>query len=458
MRYISTRGGGDPLSFEEVVRRGLAADGGLFVPETFPVFSRTELQSLTTLSYIELAVRVMLPFVAGSLSAGQLAALVQDTYSRFAHPEVTPLLKLNDKVSLLELFHGPTLAFKDVALQFLGRLFGHFVHESGGALTVLGATSGDTGSAAIEGCRGIPGVRVFILYPHQRPSEVQRRQMTCVNAPNVYALAVQGSFDDCQALVKQAFNDTAMRQRYTLTAVNSINWARILAQVVYYFYAGLRAQALQQPVNFVVPTGNFGNIYAGYVAKRMGLPIHKLVAATNCNDSLAGFINTGHMQAGVVQPSLSPSMDIQLSSNSERYVFELLGRDACAMNAAMAALRTQGSYRVPDVKAIQDLFKAMPVSDTQTKTTMQEVWQRYNILLDPHTAVGMHVAQHMPLDGPVIALACAHPAKFPETVLAATGQQAPLPLHLADLYQRREAFTIMANDYAALQHFIESQS
>lgn len=460
MRYISTRGEASALDFEGVVRDGLARDGGLFVPESFPRFSRADLEALSTLSYIQLAMRVMLPFVHGSLSAGELAALAQDTYSRFAHEEVTPLVRLDDRIQLLELFHGPTLAFKDVALQFLGRLFGHFVHKRGGTLTVLGATSGDTGSAAIEGCRGIPGVRVFILYPHERPSNVQRRQMTCAKGENVHAIALKGDFDACQALVKQAFNDEAMRAHYTLTAVNSINWARILAQVVYYFYAGLKAGALEKPVNFVVPTGNFGNVYAGFVAKQMGLPIAKLVIATNHNDSLSRFIETGVMKPGRVAPSLSPSMDIQLSSNSERYAFELLGRDGGAVKSAMAALKQEGLYVLPEAARarMKEEFLATHVTDAETKTTMRDAWEKRGVLLDPHTAVGVYAAQKFTsvLDGPIVALACAHPAKFPETVKEVTAQEAPLPAHLADLYERKERFTVLDNDFAALKEFIAS--
>lgn len=460
MKYVSTRGRAPELDFEGVVRQGLAADGGLYVPAHWPRFSADALKAMRFLSYTELAVRVMQPFVEGSLAAGVLAALAQDTYARFAHPDVTPLVRVDDQLSLLELFHGPTLAFKDVALQFLGRLFGHFVHQRGGALTVVGATSGDTGSAAIEGCRGIPGVRVFILYPHERPSEVQRRQMTCVDAPNVHALAVRGSFDDCQALVKAVFNDAGLRARHTLTAVNSINWARILAQVVYYFYAGLKAGALEKPVNFVVPTGNFGNIFAGYVAKACGLPVGKLVIATNRNDSLTQFLHTGVMRGGEVQPSLSPSMDIQIASNAERYVFELMGRDGAALALAMQGLKDEGGLHVSAEAfyRMKEEFMAMRVDDAATEATMREVWKKHGLLLDPHTAVGMHVAQALrsQLDGPVVSLACAHPAKFPETVKRACGVEAPLPAHLADLYRRKEHFTVMENDFSALSTFINT--
>ena len=461
MRYVSTRGEDSVEDFESVVARGLANDGGLLVPENWPSFSRDEMQKLKTLPYIQLAQRVMQPFIGDSLSAGELAALVQDTYSGFAHADVTPLVKVDGQLSLLELFHGTTLAFKDVALQFLGRVFGHFVYKRGGSLTVIGATSGDTGSAAIEGCRGIPGIKVIILYPHNRPSEVQRRQMTCVNAPNVSAVAVEGSFDDCQALVKRAFNNQELRKKYTLTAVNSINWARILAQVVYYFYAGLKAGALEQPVNFVVPTGNFGNVFAGHVAKKMGLPIHRLVIATNKNDSMSKFIETGTMTTGVVSPSLSPSMDIQIASNAERYLYELLNADGKATKAAMAQIAAHQNVQLsPAAHAeLKNEFMASSVSDEETKATIKAMWEEKHILLDPHTAVGVTVANRLrnQLPGQIIALACAHPAKFPEIVQEVTGQNPPLPAHLSDLYKRQEHFTVMANDYDAFINFIETR-
>ncbi|MDX1922787.1 MAG: threonine synthase [Alphaproteobacteria bacterium] len=461
MRYISTRGGDAVPDFESVVARGLASDGGLFVPETWPQFSVDELRKLSTLSYIQLAQRIMQPFVGDSLSAGELAALVQDTYAGFDHPDVVPLTKVDDQLSLLELFHGTTLAFKDVALQFLGRVFGHFTYKHGGSMTVIGATSGDTGSAAIEGCRGIPGIKVIILYPHNRPSEVQRRQMTCVDAPNVFAVALEGSFDDCQALVKQAFNNQELRKKHTLTAVNSINWARILAQVVYYFYAGLKAGALEKPVNFVVPTGNFGNVFAGHVAKKMGLPIHRLVIATNKNDSMTKFIETGLMTSGVVSPSLSPSMDIQIASNAERYLYELLNEDAGQVKAAMQQIAAHKDVQLPSAahSMLKNEFMASSVSDEDTKATIKAVWEKHGILLDPHTAVGVTIANRFrsQLPGQIISLACAHPAKFPEIVREVTGQNPPLPPHLADLYQRPERFTVMPNDYAAFVNFIETR-
>jgi threonine synthase len=457
MKYVSTRGGADSKTFEQVVLEGLAPDGGLYVPESFPQYSLADMQKMANLSYPELAVRVMKDFVAPDLSPGELAALVQEAYSKFAAPDVIPMRKVEDGFYLLELFHGPTLAFKDVALQFLGRVFGHFAHKRGREFTVVGATSGDTGSAAISGCMGIKGVKVFILYPHERPSDIQRRQMTTVSAANVHALAVQGSFDDCQALVKDAFRDPVLKP-LNITAVNSINWARIIAQTVYYFWAGLKAGALNKPVNFVVPSGNFGNLYAGYVAKRLGLPVNKLVAATNKNDALSRFVNEGKLVPGKVEPSLSPSMDIQIPSNLERYLFELLGRDSGLVNGALQAQKTAEGYTLPSqaVQGMQQEFAAMRVDDGATTATIQGFWNKAKILLDPHTAVGVHAALQLrnQLEGGVIALACADPAKFPETVRAATGQIPALPPFMADIGKVKERFTILPNSGPALREFI----
>lgn len=460
MRYVSTRGAAEEKDFKGVVETGLASDGGLYVPAHFPVFSVDEWRGFAALSYRELAHKIMTPFVGDCLSPDELRGLIAASYVSFLHPEITPLRPLQQNIQLLELFHGPTLAFKDIALQFLGRLLGHFAARRGSdKLLVLGATSGDTGSAAIEGCRDLPNVDVFILYPHQRPSDVQRLQMTTVDAVNVHVLAIKGTFDDCQTLVKQAFNDPVMRARYPLTAVNSINWARILAQTVYYCYAALRADTLDAPVHFVVPTGNFGNAFAGYVAKRMGLPIGQLVIATNRNDSLARFVATGEMRAGSVQPSLSPSMDIQMASNAERFLFELLGRDGNAVASAMQLVNGNKTYALPDAarETLQRTFRAFTVSDAETTEAMRTAWKEHHQLIDPHTAVGVHAAKELRKELPddvSISLACAHPAKFPETMLAATGQKPVLPAALSDLYQRREHFTVLPAAYAALTDYI----
>jgi threonine synthase len=449
---------GEPQDFRQVVLEGLAPDGGLYVPENFPRFSDADLKAMEPLSYPELAVRVMKDFVAPSLSPGELAALVQESYSSFAVPEVTPLKTVTDGLQLLELFHGPTLAFKDVALQFLGHVFGHFANQEGQQLTVLGATSGDTGSAAIAGCAAVKGVRVFILYPHKRPSEIQRRQMTTVGAPNVHVIAVQGSFDDCQALVKAAFQDAEFKKKLRLTAVNSINWARIIAQSVYYFYAGLKAGTLKQPVNFVVPSGNFGNIYAGYVARRLGLPIAKLIAATNRNDSLARFINNGTLSPAPVVSTLSPSMDIQLPSNLERYLFDLVGRDGAKVTEILQAQRSIKGYQLsPEQHAkVKEEFAAIMVDDRATKEAIQHIWSTMNLLVDPHTAVGMYAAMNFmdQATSPVISLACAHPAKFPEIVRAATRQAPPIPKAFYNIDKKKERFTILPNSEQGLREFM----
>lgn len=459
MDYISTRAAEDApeiaVPFATVLAEGLGRDGGLFVPEYFPAFSEDEWKQLAALPYQTLAATVMARFMDNALPYAALHQLVATAYAGFSHKEITPLRRVDCQTHLLELFHGPTLAFKDVALQCLGQLFGHYRKE-GEPRTILGATSGDTGSAALAGCARVPGIDAVILYPHQRPSVVQRRQMTTLQAKNVKVLAVEGSFDDCQLLVKQAFYDQPVRRQHRLTAVNSINWARIMAQVVYYIYAGLRAGALKAPVNFVVPTGNFGNAYAGYVAKQMGLAIDKIVIATNHNDSLSRFVRTGVMQPGITQPSLSPSMDIQLPSNVERYWFDLLQRDSAALAQMLQTLQQTGQTTLPAAarEAMHTLFLAGSASDGQTLAAMQEAWQNHQLLLDPHTGVAAHVARHLQrtgtLQGQTIILACAHPSKFPETVRHATGQPAPLPPALADLHEREEHFTVIPPDYAAL--------
>ncbi len=460
MRYISTRGGGGSCDFEQAVLRGLAPDGGLYVPESFPAFSGEELKAMADLPYRELACKVMAPFVAPCLSPEELKALVDESYAGFDVPEVAPLVKLDDGFMLLELFHGPTLAFKDIALQLLGRIFGHFATKRGGGLTVLGATSGDTGSAAIAGCGGIKGVRVIILYPHERPSEIQRRQMTTVDAPNVHVVAVQGAFDDCQAMVKHAFGDETLRARCNLTAVNSINWARIIAQTVYYIHAGLRAGALEKPVSFVVPSGNFGNIYAGHVAGRLGLPLHRLVAATNRNDSLAQFIRAGLLKPGPVVPSLSPSMDIQVPGNLERYLFGILDRKGGAVTEALEAAKSPEGYRLPAelLQKMQAEFMADTASDRQTNDAIAAAKTMSGQTIDPHTAVGFHAAMGLTgnLPGAVIALACAHPAKFPETVRGVLRAPPPVPARIQGLKKKRERFTILPKNPEALRTYIFS--
>lgn len=444
MKYISTRGGVPAADFTSVLMEGLARDGGLYVPAAWPALP----QGFRPCTYIDTAMAVIGAFAGASIPQETLRTLLENTYTPrpdgFTTPAVTPLVRLDDKLSVLELFHGPTIAFKDVALQLLGRLFAHELGKSGKRITILGATSGDTGSAAIEGCRHAAGADIHILYPHNRPSEVQRRQMTTVDAPNVHALALEGTFDDCQAIVKDLMGDETLRARKNLTAVNSINWARIAAQVVYYVHT---AYSYAEPVTFVVPTGNFGNVYAAYVAKNMGAPIRRLVVASNRNDILTRFFETGTMHATGVEPSLSPSMDIQVSSNFERLLFDVCGRDPDRLRGYMESFRTTGAY-TPDATAmekIRALFSGARCDDAATLATIASTYKKYGYVLDPHTAVGMHAYETLKdrLDGPVVALACAHPAKFPDAVKEATGKQPSLPPHLADLYERKERYTVL---------------
>ncbi|MCK6417866.1 MAG: threonine synthase [Alphaproteobacteria bacterium] len=452
--YHSTRGGESGKSFEDVLLAGLAADGGLYVPEFLP-----SLPGPVRGSYIETAQHILCPFTAGFLTAQELQITLQQIYAPpvFAAPDIAPLRPLQDNLYLLELFHGPTLAFKDFALQLLGRLFDHALRKTGKTITIIGATSGDTGSAAIEGCRHSTLTRMFMLHPHGRVSDVQRRQMTTLNAPNVYNIAIEGTFDDCQALVKALFADAYLRAQHNLAAVNSINWARIAAQIVYYFYA---AQQFAEPVTFVVPTGNFGNVLAGYYARAMGAPIKDLVVASNRNDILTRFFETGAMTAQPVQPTLSPSMDIQISSNFERYLFALLQHDAQHLKTLMQQFRDEGAFRVSDAllaRARQD-FTALRASETETLAAMKDVYAQDKILIDPHTAVGVHAArqfQHEKNKGPVIVLATAHPAKFPDAVHRATGQSPALPASLATILQKPEKFTVLPADLTIIKNFIK---
>jgi threonine synthase len=460
LRYVSTRGQAPALGFDEVLLAGLARDGGLYLPAEWPQLDAAQWRALRGASYQDVAVAVMAPFVGAALSPDELAALVRDTYAGFRHPAVAPLKQIGANDWLLELFHGPTLAFKDYALQLVGRLFDHVLQRRGQRIAILGATSGDTGSAAIEAVRDRTAIDLFMLFPHGRVSEVQRRQMTTVPAANVHALAIEGTFDDTQDIVKALFNDLAFRDRVNLAAVNSINWARIMAQIVYYATAALALGAPDRPVGFAVPTGNFGNVFAAYGATRMGLPIERLVIGTNRNDILARFFDSGAMTIGAVEPSLSPSMDIQVSSNVERLLFELLGRDGAAIRALMTRFRADGRFTLEaaPLAAARALFHAARVDDAQTTATIAEIFRATGELIDPHSAVGIAAAGARRGDPrvPMIALACAHPAKFPDAVRAATGVTAPLPPHLAHLMSARERVTILPNDRAAVAAFIQT--
>ncbi len=420
MRYVSTRGGGEPLNFKDTILTGLARDGGLFLPETIPDVSG-RLAGWSTLAYPELAYEIIRLF-ADDIPEAALRDIVSRSYATFRHAEVTPVVPVGP-VHVLELFHGPTLAFKDVALQFLGNLFEYVLDASGGEMNIVAATSGDTGSAAIYGVRGRGRIRIFVMHPHGRVSPVQERQMTTVLDANVHNLAVDGTFDDCQDIVKELFGDLPFRDAYKLGAVNSINWARVLAQIVYYFYAAFRVQAATGAprVRFTVPTGNFGDIFAGYVALRMGLPIDKLVLATNENDILTRYFTTGVYSVGAVAPTLSPSMDIQVASNFERYLYYVAGEDAAVLKRWMADFKAAGALK-PDA-APQACIAAGRGDTATTLATIREYWEKYQYLLDPHTAVGVAVAaRFMDAAAPMICLATAHPAKFGEAIMRATGQ------------------------------------
>jgi threonine synthase len=462
MTYVSTRGDAPRLGFADVVLAGLASDGGLYVPAAWPQFSAADKADLSLLSYAELTARVLAVFAAPDISGPDLTALAEDAYHSFDHPEVVPLTTLEDGHFLLELFHGPTLAFKDLALQMLGRLFDLILARRGERLTIVGATSGDTGSAAIEACRDRDAIEIFILHPEGRVSAVQRRQMTTVDAPNVHNIAIAGTFDDCQDLVKTMFGDENFRQRWRLSAVNSINWARIAAQVAYYVSAALRLGSQERPVAFSVPTGNFGNVLAGWVAKRLGAPVGQLVVGSNRNDILTRFFATGRMEIEGVVPTLSPSMDIQISSNFERYLFELFGRDAARLKATMRRFREDGSFSVPapEWERTRHEFTARRFDDAETKATMRAVFETTGMLIDPHTAIGVAAARSAAralsdiAASPIVTLATAHPAKFPDAVEAATGVRPPLPPRLADLFDRPEHMTSLPANLATVESHI----
>lgn len=463
VQYISTRGKAPRLNFADTALAGLATDGGLYVPVSCPVISQEEFADMASWHYIDVAMRVMLPFVQGSLTADELRLILKKAYASFTHEDIAPLRQLNDQHHVLELFHGPTLAFKDVALQFLGHLFDHILSQRNDRVTIVGATSGDTGSAAIDAFKGKANADIFILHPKGRVSEVQRRQMTTVLDKNVHNIAVDGSFDDCQDLVKALFNDVNFRTDMKLSAVNSINFARILAQIVYYIYAGTRitAKTGKAPV-FCVPTGNFGNVYAGYVAQAMGLPIERLVVATNKNDILYRFFATGRMQMDGVKPSLSPSMDIQVSSNFERVLFDIFEQQGGAVEQTMKHFREKGPFHIEEdaLKELRKLFASGRQDDAETTATIKRVFETYNYTLDPHTAVGMGVAEQYGAkykDSAIVTLATAHPAKFPDAVKAATGVTPELPLHLADLYTRDERYDTLPNDLETLKSYVRQK-
>lgn len=458
MNYISTRGTAPMLSFGEAMMTGLARDGGLYVPASVPVFSADQIADMAGQSYEEIAFRVMRPFMGDTFTDAEFKELIAKAYAGFGHAARAPLVQLGPNHFLLELFHGPTLAFKDFAMQLIGQMMQAALAKTGERITIVGATSGDTGSAAIEAFRGLSNVDVFILFPHGRVSEVQRRQMTTPVESNVHALAVDGDFDDCQARVKDMFNDFAFRDGVRLAGVNSINWARVLAQVVYYFSSALSLGAPARKVSFTVPTGNFGDIFAGYIAKSMGLPIDKLVVATNQNDILHRALSSGAYKTDGVKPSISPSMDIQVSSNFERVLFDAYDRDGSAVSQLMAELKS-GGFTISQgaLEMLRGTFQSGRCSEDETLSTIRTQLTATGEVLCPHSAVGVKVAEEHLGPTPMITLATAHPAKFPDAVEKATGQRPALPVRMADLFDRKERVTRVANDLGALQALVRER-
>jgi threonine synthase len=461
--HVSTRGEAPAIGFTDALLTGLARDGGLYVPETFPTLTPSAIGDFAGLPYAAVAERVLSPLIGDEIAAPDLSGMIAQAYSGFRHDAVCPIAQVGDNLFVLELFHGPTLAFKDVAMQLLGRLMDHALRQRGARATIIGATSGDTGSAAVEAFRGLSQVDVFILYPHGRVSEVQRRQMTTVAAPNVHAIAIEGTFDDCQALVKAMFNHARFRDELLLSGVNSINWARVAAQAVYYFTAAVCLGAPHRPVSFAVPTGNFGDILAGWLAKRMGLPIGRLMIGTNANDILVRALSTGSYQIQRVEPTTSPSMDIQVSSNFERLLFEAYGRDAGAIRRLMGCLTQAGRFDIDagPLERIRSEFAATSVDEPGVASEIRNVHRTTGMIVDPHTAIGVRAGrrllEHDP-SNPVVALATAHPAKFPEAVERATGVRPALPPHLEDLLSREERFTILPHDQARVERFVRERA
>ena len=457
MDYISTRGEAPSLGFCDALLAGLARDGGLYVPRKWPHMKKKEIRALRGKSYQDVAFAVLYPFTGGEIEEETFRQMINEAYATFRHPAVAPLVQTGPNAFVLELFHGTTLAFKDVAMQLLARLMDHVLTARGERATIVGATSGDTGGAAIDAFAGRDRTDIFILFPHEKVSPVQQRQMTTSKAKNVHALAIKGNFDDCQNLVKAMFNDAAFRDRLRISGVNSINWARIMAQVVYYFTAALSLGSPDRKVSFTVPTGNFGDIFAGYVAKKMGLPIDRLVVATNENDILARTLKTGRYEMRGVSATTSPSMDIQISSNFERLLFEAYDRDDAAIRSSMESLRQSGSFEIQPhaLKAIRKEFRAAKASERQVAATIRDTLAETGYLLDPHTAVGVFVAKKFERENsPMVTLSTAHPAKFPAAVKSACGIDPALPTWLADLMDREERFEVLDAELKAVETFV----
>ena len=462
MKYISTRGGCPPQNFEQVLLSGLAPDGGLFIPQTLPTFSAEQIEAMKSLQYADLALEIVTPFVDGEIPTSQLRKVIDESYAAFKHPEVAPLTRLSEHEYLLELYHGPTLAFKDFALQVLGRLLDHVLRKNDQRVVILGATSGDTGSAALEGCRHSERVEMYILHPYQRVSAVQRKQMTTVPGDNVFNLAIEGNFDDCQRIVKAAFaNQAFLPSNKSLVAVNSINWVRILMQIVYYFYAALKLGAPNKKVSFSVPTGNFGDIYAGYLARRMGLPIDRLIVATNKNDILHRFISRNEYSTTELSKTFSPSMDILVSSNFERYLYDLLGKDSPALCKFMDRFGKETlSVSAEQWAQMKSCFDSSSVDDATTCQLISELFTKNSILVDPHTAVGVKSGRDCSENttSPIVTLATAHPAKFSDAISAAGLKEPNLPEHLGDLFDREERYSVLPNSLSSVTEFIQKHS
>lgn len=460
MKYVSTRGQAPSLSFEEVVLAGLASDGGLYVPETLPKFTQDEIASWAALPYNELAFKIISPFVDGEVPDADLKSIIDRSYASFRHTAIAPMIQLGHNEWILELFQGPTLAFKDFALQFLGHLLDYILEKRQQKVVVMGATSGDTGSAAIEGCRRCENVDIFILHPHQRVSDVQRKQMTTVIADNVYNVALEGNFDDCQSMVKASFADQSfLPHGRQLVAVNSINWARIMAQIVYYFYSALALGAPNKRVNYSVPTGNFGDIFAGYLAKQMGLPIGQLVVATNSNDILHRCISDNDHTKKSLEHTLSPSMDIMVSSNFERMLFDLYDRDGDAIRKLMEQFKERGTLTLDTdrLERAQSLFSSYRLTDPEMIQVIKQTFEETEYLLDPHTAIGLQAARKTwrEKSEPMVTLATAHPAKFPEAIKQAGQAEDPaLPHHMRDLFDRQEQYSVLKNDMSSVHQFM----
>ena len=461
MRYISTRGAAPVLPFDDVLLAGLARDGGLYVPETWPQFSESDIRELRGLTFAQTAVKVMKPFVGDTIPEDDFTAIVEDAYAQFGHSAIAPIKQLGPDRWLLELFHGPTLSFKDYALQVVGRLFDYVLKARGERVTIIGATSGDTGSAAIEACRDREAIDIFILHPEGRVSDVQRRQMTTVTSANVHNMAVEGTFDDCQDLVKAMFNDEGFRDRFNLSAVNSINWARIMVQIAYYFATAVALGAPDRKITFAVPTGNFGNVFAAYGAREMGLDIPKLIIGSNSNDILTRFILGGVMETAPVVPTLSPSMDIQISSNFERLLFDLYGRDGSKLAGVMEQFRKDGTVDFGNERwqKMRELFDAHRMDDAETKRQIRRIFEETGELLDPHGVIG-YVAGETLCDTSqcaFVGVATAHPAKFPDAVEEATGVRPQLPPRLADLMDREERYDVVKAEVEIIKDLVATR-